>query len=716
MKTLFYLIISLLTIFHPVKSQEIDLLEKALSQTGMSRSDLGYHPKGYWTRFPRPIEIPHIMPFFQDLFAEPLKTYDFTYSMAHAVNHYLPFDSVRAKSDALYQLSYYLGVEKITSGFRNYSVNLTLKSECPPFIETVARIYEYCGDELEYKSFGNTAGWPNINIRLTEQISDVPEAVLSNASWILTNLVEARRWRDTAFRNCDLSDMMNAFNIRDLGETQTDGLKYYPSIDDIAADIDDQSLYYACMKTIDTAHKAALALDSLKHEIKWNGFLRIPTPMGEIVITGVGKDIVKIDEALLVLDLGGDDRYEGPIGGCASLSNPISIAIDLDGDDSYICEDAKPCQGSGLFGAGVLIDWNGNDVYKAENMAQGCGFFGMGMLFDLAGDDDYQSKLSSQGCGYFGVGLLLESSGKDEYYLYGEGQGFGGVGGIGIIADADGDDKYTGEPYSKVVNRGDYHSENIVNVCNVQGVGSGRRGDGGDGHSWAGGLGVLIDLKGDDEYLSGNWSLGTGYWFGTGLVFDGAGDDLYKSVYFTQASGAHYCIGAMIDQSGDDRHELFENAGACLSFGWDYAVTLLIDHQGDDYYQAKGGGLALETIRSQSFLFELGGNDTYILDAGAEGMGQSAHRLGYDKILPLAPFYYYSGSIGLLIDSGGDDNYLERDKDGKLKAREKCGNNTMWQNPDPTDENYGHRGFGIGLDADSGIIPEIENYPKVQIK
>ncbi|MBI3271833.1 MAG: hypothetical protein HYZ53_22770 [Planctomycetes bacterium] len=40
-------------------------------------------------------------------------------------------------------------------------------------------------------------------------------------------------------------------------------------------------------------------------------------------------------------------------------------------------------------------------------------------------------------------------------------------------------------------------------MSNAQGRGKGRRGDGADGHSWAGGLGALLDCEGDDRYSAG---------------------------------------------------------------------------------------------------------------------------------------------------------------------------------------------------------------------
>ena len=44
-----------------------DLLDDALSEVGKNRADLGYHPKGYWNRYP--VEIPYKLPAFDDLLA-----------------------------------------------------------------------------------------------------------------------------------------------------------------------------------------------------------------------------------------------------------------------------------------------------------------------------------------------------------------------------------------------------------------------------------------------------------------------------------------------------------------------------------------------------------------------------------------------------------------------------------------------------------------------
>jgi hypothetical protein len=278
-----------------------------------------------------------------------------------------------------------------------------------------------------------------------------------------------------------------------------------------------------------------------------------------------------------------------------------------------------------------------------------------------------------------------------------------------VLADIAGNDSYYCEPYAEIAGRADYHSDYLVAGSSAQGAGFGRRGDGSDGHAWAGGLGVLIDLVGDDRYEAGNFSQGIGYWFGTGVLYDGAGNDRYYSVYFTQASGAHFAIGAIIDEGGNDRHELFENAGAGIAFGWDFVHALLFDRAGDDTYLAKRISLGLSDIRSNAFLVDLEGDDTYQLDSERNGFGASDHRPDYR--VPQLPGIYNAeaASFGFLLDGGGDDRYRVRDPEtNEITEHPRAGNDRTWLTPEPGSEEWGAENFGVGLDREGGVIPEWE--------
>ncbi|MCK4607197.1 MAG: hypothetical protein KAU35_07885, partial [candidate division Zixibacteria bacterium] len=541
---------------------------------------------------------------------------------------------------------------------------------------------------------------------------------------LLVNLTEAIRWRQMAFRNCDRLDMETAFNIRDLADTQADGMFYYPELDDIAATIDLPSLHYAALKTAAAAEKAEKKLAQFAGEIPEGFELELRTPFGKVAVFSPTFDSDKSAAAesplpeyieydasgcLLVVDFGRDIIYQGSPGATSSLSNPISVLIDLGGDDyyGYGRQEYPPSSGVGLMGGGLVIDSKGNDHYNGSIFAQGAGLFGVGILLDRRGNDQYRAGLSAQGCGYFGIGLCLDAIGEDTCYLYGDGQGMGGVGGgVGVCASFEGDDSYTAEPFSDVYNRGDYHSKHKINGNNAQGAGFGRRGDGSDGHSWAGGLGAIIDIHGDDHYYSGNWTLGVGYWFATGIAADRYGDDVYESCYFTQGSGAHYCNGILLDESGHDRHELYETAGAGLGFGWDYTNALLINKGGDDTYRAEMISMGLAQIRSCAFLIDIGGDDAYYLGRGTPGLGEATFRADFARPSRLTPYYTYAKSFGGFIDIGGTDRYLSFDDDGE-SDHPTARDNSLWLQPPRSDSTFGFDNFGVGIDTKHGTVPEL---------
>lgn len=698
----------------PSDSSNFDRLGQALQKVGFSRTDLGFQPKGYWNRFPNPKLIPHVLPFFEDLFAEPLKIYDFTKTMGNTVAFYMEPEYFDTSSSSLHRITYLLGVDRKITGFRNYSVNLDPRFDAQrPMLDAFEQIYSAEGRQMNFMTFGNKSDWPDYKKDLEKKLVDIPIGLQTIVAALMLNVYDAYKWRQTAVRNLDYQDMASLFNIKNLAETMGDGQIYYPQIDGIAKQLDEHSLYYACMKTAqagETCYKDLKKyLESDNDKLSDIAF-EFDCIYGLVVVHGTGKDITDYRDAAILIDLGGNDQHRGNIGATTSLDIPISVAIDMSGDDRYENNDENLLsQGAAILGAGVLIDGDGKDEYKAIKMAQGCGFFGLGLLLDVDGDDEYSLETSGQGCGYFGIGLSLDIKGNDTRYIFGDGQGYGGVGGIGIIADYQGDDKYTTEPYSNVVDRGNYHSEYKINVNSAQGAGMGRRGDGSDGHSWAGGLGALIDIKGNDEYYSGNWTLGCGYWFGTGLVYEGEGDDLYKSVYFTQASGAHYCIGAILDEGGNDTHQLWETAGAGIAFGWDYAIALMFDIGGNDRYIAKIISTACAQIRSNAILIDIGGDDYYQLQEGQQGFGAATYRKSYDQPNQFSPYDAYAKSFALFLDIGGNDTYNDWIKETNKKTKnKKCANNSIWLSPAEDDEHFGANNFGVGIDVESGRVPELE--------
>ena len=696
-----------------------DRLAEALESVGLDTSDLGYRPKGYWSRFPNPREVPYKLSFFDSLFAEPLRTYDFTMVMAQAVRDLMSLEKFESKHDSLFRIVYFLGIQHKVFGFRGYSANLDPQSgSAAPMLSAVRRAYQVAGQETRIMVFGKKADWPDPEKEVATQLEGLDPKLQKILADLVLNIVDAYSWRQLALRNVKADDLREVFRMRGFHGHSTDGQTYPHQVDDVARELDEQSLYYAAQKTVQAAHTAARELRALGLEsLGQYGELSVDlaTPIGRIVVTGTGNNEHTCRDIAALIDLGGDDTYVGGVA-ASTADVPIAIAIDLAGNDTYRCEDEQViAQGAGLFGAGVLIDVAGNDSYQAKQGAQGYGLFGLGLLAYYQGDDKYMLEYSGQGAAYLGIGLHLDGTGNDTYYCYGDGQGFGGAGGVGVLADVSGDDTYTAEPLAEKAGRPDYHSAMKISVSQAQGCGAGTRADGSHGHAWAGGLGTLIDIEGNDKYESGNWSLGAGYWFGTGIVYDGSGNDSYRSVYFTQASGAHFCIGAMIDEGGDDKYVLYETSGAGLCFGWDFTVALLLNKGGNDYYEARGNSIACAQIRSNALLIDIGGDDTYAARARTQSLGAATFLKSYAApSYHYGPYSLYGNSIGLLLDIGGEDRYLDKDfpSGKKDKPTERAGNNRMWHQPAKDHPNFGYRSFGIGHDVQTGTVPAFCIYDK----
>jgi len=247
-----------------------------------------------------------------------------------------------------------------------------------------------------------------------------------------------------------------------------------------------------------------------------------------------------------------------------------------------------------------------------------------------------------------------------------------------------------------VTGRASYHTELKVAVSDAQGCAMGRRGDGADGHSWAGGIGALLDGEGDDRYTAGNWAQGCGYWFGTGLLWDGSGDDEFRANGWASASGAHFCIGAVIDESGDDVHAVAQNWGP--AFGHDFTVAILHDALGDDVYECGGEGVGHSINRSVALCLEGGGDDRYVFatDGKRPGLANFDPRF-LDRTGP-SVYWTESSSVGLFLDVGGNDSYAGRFAEGARPENDAALTDSLGS------DNVRARNRGIFVDRSSGVL------------
>ena len=357
------------------------------------------------------------------------------------------------------------------------------------------------------------------------------------------------------------------------------------------------------------------------------------TSYGLIIIGGSGPNTYDLDNRFgLVIDLGGDDHYRGTIASSADAEHGNSVVIDLAGNDTY---NGDPLGlATGRLGVGLLIDKSGDDVYQLNMGSGGAGFGGVGILFDSTGNDTYIGSRLTQGAAIDGFGLLLDASGHDRYTSYGYSIGFGGPVGMGVVIDVQGNDHYQcGNKYPSAYNAEDAPNSKPGDPffqydCFGLGTGAGKR--------------VLTKREDWQRYsLAGGW----------GLLLDMDGKDHYESANFSLGHGYFFGIGTLLDLDGDDDYQAARYGhGSSAHFG----VSLFADRHGDDQYGSSGphynGGVAWD--RSVSLMLDSGsGGDRYHFDAST-GLGRAD----------------YSG-WSCFIDEGGDDHY--RVKSGFGQATEK---------------------------------------------
>lgn len=336
----------------------------------------------------------------------------------------------------------------------------------------------------------------------------------------------------------------------------------------------------------------------------------------------------------VVIDLGGDDRWEGAV---ASTRGGLSLVIDLDGDDEYVC--AGDGAAFSVGGLAVLLDLKGDDRYRVAGFGEGASLGGAALLVDQAGDDVYEGDVFCQGAGSLGFGVLVDGDGSDLYSASTFSQGFGHLAGFGLLQETAGHDSYLLRPRYLDQIRYEDHFTTLG-----QGFGFGQRPD------LSGGIGLLHDLEGNDLYSCDIYGQGAGYWWALGALVDRSGNDRYLGFQYAQGAGVHLAGGLLLDGAGLD---VYASRGVSQGCGHDLAIGLLADRGGEDSYLSwdlsQGGGNANGT----GILVDEGGEDLYAMRSAVKPRAWGDRRRR-------------TGSVGLFADGGGHDYYLGGGADDTL--------------------------------------------------
>jgi hypothetical protein len=176
------------------------------------------------------------------------------------------------------------------------------------------------------------------------------------------------------------------------------------------------------------------AVDRLQNFVKKEAALpsvswSLQTPFGWVVVDTTGRNNRhQLKDALLVLDVGGDDEYEFLERGD---THTISVLLDHRGNDTYATAAPGADPSSATLGYGILWDTEGDDRYLGTQQAQASALFGAALLVDGGGSNRFVASSRAQAHAIGGIAVLVSAGGDDEYTAQTYSQATGGPGGVG---------------------------------------------------------------------------------------------------------------------------------------------------------------------------------------------------------------------------------------------------------------------------------------------
>jgi hypothetical protein len=402
----------------------------------------------------------------------------------------------------------------------------------------------------------------------------------------------------------------------------------------------------------------------------------LDTPMGQIVVDTTGRDNeYRLKDPLLVLDVGGDDQYQFlPRGNCC----PISVVLDHGGNDRYVAIEPGSDPSSATLGLGVLWDTQGDDTYLGTDQAQASALFGAALLVDGGGDNQFVASGYSQAYAIGGLAVLRSGTGNDRFTAQTYAQGSAGPLGVAVLIDPAGNERYT---LDNVPLRNPSPQLPDRNISMGQGAGRGLRAGPAGGPASAGGIGIVIGLAGDDDYVAQVFAQGVGYYEGLGLLVDSAGNDQFDAAWYAMGSAAHKGAGILLKRgTGNDRYRASHSIA--LGAAHDFGVGVFVDEGGHDHYSVGDLGLGAAHDNSIALFVDAAGDDVY------EVAAKACRALGSAQISDPDTGRDHLPNIGLFMDLAGKDSY-PRDC---IQARD----NAMWASPPgwPTPQLTGQGGAG----------------------
>ena len=392
------------------------------------------------------------------------------------------------------------------------------------------------------------------------------------------------------------------------------------------------------------------AVERLQHHITTTSQLPVvawalDTPMGQIVVNTTGQNNrYRLSAPLLVLDVGGDDQYQFLP---SNDGHRISVLLDHQGNDHYSATTPGADPSAATLGYGILWDTAGDDHYHGSQHAQGSALFGAAMLVDGGGQNQFSASSHAQAHAIGGLALLLSGEGNDQFMAQTHAQGSAGPQGVAVLLDPAGNERYTlnNTPLIRPSPQLPSH-----NTSMGQGAGRGLRADVADGRSTSGGIGILLDLAGDDHYVAQVFAQGAGYQEGLGLLMDDEGHDRFYAAWYAMGAAAHRGAGVLLKRGGGNDHYRVSHSTS-LGAAHDFSVGIFLDEGGDDHYELGNLGLGAANENSYALFVDVKGDDRYQVTASACKALGGAYLSAWGNSREDLP------NLGLFMDLGGHDIY-----------------------------------------------------------
>ena len=430
------------------------------------------------------------------------------------------------------------------------------------------------------------------------------------------------------------------------------------------------------------------SVERLKHFV--TSTLQLPlvewsmeTPFGQIVVDTTGRNnTYRLKDPLLVLDVGGDDVYEFLP---RSDTHRIVVLLDHQGNDRYIANAPGSDPSAATLGYGILWDTEGDDQYQGTKHAQASALFGEALLVDAGGTNAFIASSHTQAHAIAGIALLLGSSGSDLYSAQAYAQGSAGPEGVATLIEPAGNDQYTLNNSPLIKPSAQLPASNS---SMGQGAAWGIRGDFIDGRSTTGGVGILMDMGGNDHYVAQVFAQGAGYQEGLGILVDDGGNNTFDAAWYAMGSAAHRGAGILVKRGiGNDHYRASHSTS--IGAAHDFSVGIFLDEGGDEIYELGDLGLGAANDNSFALFVDAKGNDKY------QVVETSCRAFGAAKLSQWGNLREDVANLGLFMDLGGTDSYAGHCNEP--------GNNTQWETKRVWPQLNLRSEVGLGIDGEFAL-------------